>query len=141
MEFRKKIDKILSIKKIKLWRLGVESGLNNTLEKAYDDNREMRAKQTEKFLQNLRINSVWWKTGQGAVFIDQDEKPSPAEIPAPTGTKTMDMDVWEVIKGSNKIHEASHKIFELEFERLWGLIEKFGPSAPINKEPIQKNGN
>jgi hypothetical protein len=51
--------------------------------------------------------------------------------------KTMDMDVWEVIKGSNKI-------FELEFDRLWGLIERFGPPPPpstLKKEPIVKNGS
>lgn len=69
MTFQQKIDKILSIRKIKLWKLAEDSGLNSTLEKAYTDNREMRQKQTEKFLQNLGINPEWWATGKGDVFL------------------------------------------------------------------------
>lgn len=72
MTFQQKIDKILSIKRIKLWKLGVESGLNNTLEKAYTKNREMREKQTDKFLQNLNINPEWWNSGRGDVFLSNN---------------------------------------------------------------------
>jgi hypothetical protein len=34
MDFKAKIDKVLKIKKIKLWKLAEESGIGTTLEKA-----------------------------------------------------------------------------------------------------------
>lgn len=76
MTFIEKIDKILTIKGIALWRLAELSQLNSTLEKAYAQNRNMRATTTAKFLQNLRINREWWETGKGEVFLeDVPEKP------------------------------------------------------------------
>jgi len=89
-----------------------------------------------KFLRTFHVEQKWWETGEGEMFTAESGRSLGQQ-------KTMDLDVWEVIKGSNKIHEESHNIFKLEFERLWGLIEKFGPSPPppLNKEPVQKNGN
>jgi hypothetical protein len=70
MDFRQKIDKLLSIKGIKLYKLAEISGLGNTLEKAYEKNRDMRQSTTDRFIQKLRINSEWWKTGKGDVFAE-----------------------------------------------------------------------
>lgn len=54
------------------------------------------------------------------------------DVKISVGTKTMDMDVWEVIKGSSKI-------LELEFDRLWGLIDRLVPPQPQvnNKKETQ----
>lgn len=61
MDFRQKIDKVLSINKVKLWKLAEESGLGTTLEKAYKENREMRSVKTDQFLQNIGIPRAWWE--------------------------------------------------------------------------------
>lgn len=69
MTFVEKIDKILTVRGIKLWKLASESGLNSTLEKAYADDREMTGEPTRRFLQKLRINSAWWESGEGDIFL------------------------------------------------------------------------
>jgi hypothetical protein len=58
-------------------------------------------------------------------------------------SKTMDMDVWEFIKGTNEVIKSSNQILQLEFERLWALVEKYSPPAPplMTKDPVVKNGN
>jgi hypothetical protein len=68
MTFKEKIDKILTIKGIKLYKLAEMSGLGNTLEKAYEKDREMRTSTTERFIQKMGINSVWWEQQKGEVF-------------------------------------------------------------------------
>jgi hypothetical protein len=68
MDFKEKIDKVLSIRKIKLWKLAEISGLGNTLEKAYEENREMRKAGTDQLLQKLGINTEWWNTQEGELF-------------------------------------------------------------------------
>ena len=60
MDFQQKIDKVLTVSKVKLWKLAEESGLGTTLEKAYNQNREMREAKTEQLLQNLGISKEWW---------------------------------------------------------------------------------
>lgn len=82
MTFREKIDKVLIIKGIKLYKLAEISGLGNTLEKAYEENRPMRDSTTDKFLQNLGIRKEWWEDEKGEVF----EENSTAAIKS-TGSK------------------------------------------------------
>src|SRR5687767_15676311 len=77
MTFKEKIDRIKELRGWKLSKLARESGLNSTLEKAYNDGktgREMSETSTLKFLQNLRINPEWWKNGQGEVFLPAENK-------------------------------------------------------------------
>lgn len=69
MGFKEKIDKLLSIKGIKLYKLAEISQFGNTLEKAYADNREMTPRKTKTFIHNLGINKVWWDTGEGEIFL------------------------------------------------------------------------
>jgi hypothetical protein len=71
MDFREKIDKILEDKQIKLYKLAEISGLGNTLEKAYEENREMRTSTTERFLQKLGINTEWWETQNGNIYVEK----------------------------------------------------------------------
>lgn len=74
-----------------------------------------------KFLRTFHVKTEWWETEEGEMFTPGTDRPRSE------ATKTMDLDVWEVIKGSNKI-------FELEFDRLWRLIERFAPPpAPPSK--------
>jgi hypothetical protein len=70
MEFRTKIDKILRARNLALYKLGEVSGLNSTLEKAYNENREMRTTTTRRFLQEMGISEDWWEKGQGDIFVD-----------------------------------------------------------------------
>lgn len=138
MNFCEKIDKVLKTNTLGISSIGsLESEIgvsNGTIQKPYNKKRHPGLRTVKKIIELLRINQDWWDSGKGEIYTTATK--------STYETKTMDMDVWELIKGSNKIHEASHKIFELEFERLWGLIEKFGPPAPsLNKDPIIKNGN
>lgn len=68
MEFKTKIDKILKVKNIALWKLAEVSGLHSTLEKAYKENREMRPTTTRKFLENVGINPRWWESNSGEIL-------------------------------------------------------------------------
>lgn len=71
MDFRQKIDRILSIKKIRPYKLAEISKMGNTLEKAYQENREMTQTSTEKFLRNMGISSEWWQHQKGPEFLSQ----------------------------------------------------------------------
>lgn len=135
MNFCEKIDKVLKTNRLGISaianleaRIGVSNG---TIQKPYNKMKPPGLKTVKKIIELLRINPEWWDTGKGDIYLYTHHEQS-------TGpTKTMDLDVWEVIKGSNKI-------FELEFDRLWGLIERFGPPPPppsLKKEPTVKNGN
>jgi phage repressor protein C with HTH and peptisase S24 domain len=72
MDFRHKIDIILDLLQIKLWKLATISGLGNTLEKAYSENREMRDSTTIKFLQKLYIKKQWWEEPGGQPWTVSD---------------------------------------------------------------------
>lgn len=104
MNFREKIDKVLEIKGIKLYKLCEVSKLGSTLQKAYEDNREMKTPSTEKFLENLRINRKWWESGEGQIF-SEDEKTTSVD----SDTKTED----EI-----KILEFYQNLFEAKTEYI-----------------------
>lgn len=72
MDFRQKIDKILTLKGIKLYKLAEISGLGNTLEKAYAENREMKQGTTDRFIQKVGINYEWWKTQKGDILNENN---------------------------------------------------------------------
>jgi len=74
MDFREKIDKILSVKEIKLYKLAEISGLGNTLEKAYADNREMRSTTTDRFIHKMGINPDSWDNSDGPEFLPDSER-------------------------------------------------------------------
>jgi hypothetical protein len=76
MEFKEKIDKVLAIKKITITKLSQISGMGDTLQKAYSDNREMRPQTTDRFLHKMSISPQWWETGQGDVFSQSVTKTS-----------------------------------------------------------------
>jgi hypothetical protein len=77
MDFKTKIDKVLKLKKLALWKLAEEADLASTLRKAYKQNREMRPSTTEKFLEALKISEKWWNSGQGEVFISFNTEDMP----------------------------------------------------------------
>jgi hypothetical protein len=76
MEFREKIDNILAIKKITVTKLSQISGIGDTLQKAYRDNREMSRTLTERFLHKMGINSTWWYAREGEIFLSDVAKPA-----------------------------------------------------------------
>lgn len=73
MTFKEKIDKLLSVSKKKfnsLYDLETKSGLGmGTLRKAYEENREPSNRIIGKFLETLRINTEWWETGNGEIYL------------------------------------------------------------------------
>lgn len=86
MTFREKVDKILKDKELSLWKLAEDSGLKTTLQKAYGENREMSPKKTTEFLEKVCINSVWWKSGKGDVFLENgthgdEQQPKDGKVP------------------------------------------------------------
>jgi hypothetical protein len=95
MDFREKIDKLLEIKGIKLYKLAEISGLGNTLEKAYEDNRNMRTSTTERFLHKLGINEEWWETGIGDVFLTSVDNPTDNKEISMTAKETFWREVME----------------------------------------------
>lgn len=74
MNFREKIDKLLTVRDKKInsiHDLERISGLGmNTLRKAYDENREPSKKTVWKILESLEISSEWWDTGKGEIFTE-----------------------------------------------------------------------
>lgn len=117
MDFKEKIDKVLEIRGIKLWRLAQESKLNSTLEKAYAENREMTETMTTKFLQNLGINSGWWETGKGDVF-EETQQMEEAHYP------TLLQILMESVKGVNKLVDANNGLVgELSKDKNWAMSE------------------
>lgn len=72
MQFREKIDKLLEIKGIRLSKFAKVTDMGNTLEKAYQENRDMTDTLTQKFLHNASINPAWWDTGQGPEFLSKE---------------------------------------------------------------------
>lgn len=81
MEFREKIDKILEVKQLKLWKLAEESGLNSTLEKAYKENRELSDKKLTEFLEKMGISRQWWRTGKGEIFSEKPTSVPKEDLP------------------------------------------------------------
>ena len=77
MDFKTKIDKLLKVKKLALWKLAEQSALESTLRKAYKQNREMRQATTDKFLENLGISHEWWHQGTGEIFISHSTEDMP----------------------------------------------------------------
>lgn len=83
MNFKEKIDKLLSISGKKfnsVYDLEVKSGVGmGTLRKAYDENREPSKRTIWKFLEALSINTEWWETGKGDIYLQkgtQDKEPA-----------------------------------------------------------------
>lgn len=62
-----------------LYKLGEVSGLNSTLEKAYNENREMRPTTTRRFIQEMAISEEWWEKGSGEIFVNGGSYNLPSE--------------------------------------------------------------
>lgn len=97
MTFREKIDKILSIKKIKLWKLAEISGLKTTLEKAHEENREMSARKTKEFLEKMGIDPDSWDSPGGPEFLPADMQGRPSE-----DVRQVSKDVIDIIEGNTE---------------------------------------
>jgi transcriptional regulator with XRE-family HTH domain len=73
MNFREKIDNLLRVSEKKfnsLYDLEQKSGVGTgTLRKAYEDNREPSKRTIWKFLESLSINTDWWETGKGDIYL------------------------------------------------------------------------
>lgn len=58
-------------------QLGLAAGLGNATVNDWSDNHiENPTRAVEDFLKYHLINEVWWKTGEGEVFITQAQKPA-----------------------------------------------------------------
>lgn len=75
MNFKEKIDKLLSVSGKKfnsLYDLEVKSGVGmGTIRKAYEENREPSKRIIWKFLESLSINTDWWETGKGDIYLEK----------------------------------------------------------------------
>lgn len=112
MDFKGKIDKILSIKGIKLYKLAEISGLGNTLEKAYQDNREMKKGTTDRFIQNLGIIPESWDADSGPDFIaGSDEKPTHSEKAAAVAEKTVGDNPLNMIRSLLELEKVGNYMF------------------------------
>ena len=113
MEFTAKIDKILKIKGIKLWELEQMAGMNSTIKKAYDENRELRGSTESRFLEKCGINPVWWKSGAGDIFI--------LDSSSVVDVITIPREVWERMElESQRDHDENVKINR----RAWDQIDE-----------------
>lgn len=80
MNFKEKIDKLLEVKAIALWKLAELGGVKkSTLEKAYDRNGELRPPNLDEFLQKLGVNPTWWETGEGQIILPKAELARPMD--------------------------------------------------------------
>lgn len=135
MDFVEKINKIKTVSKLSVRKLGLKSGLESTLEKAYSDNREMKDSNTEKLLRNLGINPEWWNSGIGEVFTGappRNEKA--AEEPQPP---TLLQILLESVRGVNKLVDANNGLVDkLDKDKNWALaeLEKLHAKLGITKE-------
>jgi hypothetical protein len=141
MDFEKKIDKILTERKLTITKLAEISGLKDTLHKAYRENREMSERKTVEFLQNVGISSTWWESGQGDIFT----KHKTASQPAPDFERGLVYkDLVEtnsnyklvpntLIDGEYRMVQANtlmtqdkliNQLMD-EVSRLWALVEEF----------------
>jgi hypothetical protein len=73
MNFKEKIDNLLRVSEKKfnsIYDLEVKSGVGTgTLRKAYDENREPSKRTIWKFLEALSINTEWWESGKGDIYL------------------------------------------------------------------------
>lgn len=78
MNFKEKIDNLLRVSGKKfnsIYDLELKSGVGTgTIRKAYDENREPSKRTIWKFLESLSINTEWWETGKGEIYL---ENPTP----------------------------------------------------------------
>lgn len=134
MDFVEKINKIKTVSKLSVRKLGLKSGLESTLEKAYSDNREMKDVNTDRLLQNLGINREWWETGNGEVFVKPPPVQPIAEEPQPP---TLLQILLESVRGVNKLVDANNGLVdELSKDKNWALteLEKLHARLGIPKE-------
>lgn len=81
MTFKEKIDIILKIKKLKIYKLAEKTGLGGTLHKAYQFNRPMREKTTDILISKMHINREWWESGKGDVFTNEPDIDDNDQLP------------------------------------------------------------
>jgi hypothetical protein len=123
MKFKEKIDKVLAVKKITITKLSQISGIGDTLQKAYRDNREMSRTVTERFLHKMAINSTWWETGEGSIILQTQEED---EI-----NFTLPREAWDELKKNNSsftsVITSFNKALEVMREdkvQLYSIIDK-----------------
>jgi hypothetical protein len=126
MDFKEKIDKILEIKGIKIWKLGDDANMRSTLEKAYKDNREMTDRKTENFLQNLGINKRWWETGEGEIFqedIETDMHPND-RVPEEVYRNLVETNTEYMLVPKTILNEEYRILLSSEIEHRKKLLEE-----------------
>jgi phage repressor protein C with HTH and peptisase S24 domain len=112
MDFTTKIDNILRIKGIKLWELEKIVGMNSTIKKAYEDNRELTGSTESKFLERARINPVWWKTGEGEIFLSEIQDKESITIP---------LELWTQMQNEKQTESVEYMKVH---RRAWDQLEE-----------------
>ncbi len=75
MNFKEKMDKILTISELSIGAIEAKCGISNaTLRNKYKDNEFPTKKIIDKLIIGLGINEDWWKTGKGDILIPSNRK-------------------------------------------------------------------
>lgn len=73
-----------------------------------------------------------WKEAYGDDIIKLSETNVSHETP---GVKVLEIDVWDEIKGTHKDLRENNKMFQVEIDRLWALVNRLAPGN--NGEPVK----
>lgn len=134
MDFRTKVDNVLKAKGIKLWKLAELSGLGTTLEKAYNDNREMRDSSTVKFLQKVGISKTWWETQEGELLNNEVAEPG-VDYDGPDPEK-----IYRKIVEGNTEYVLIHRTVLEEKYRLVAIEQILKDEKELERKDLQIAG-
>ena len=124
MDFREKIDNILKARGIARWKLAQEAGINSTIEKAYQENREMRESTTQKFLEALKISPDWWHHGTPPIFLEEKKR---KEV-------TVSREAWEELQTTLASQRVAIKDAAEQNKLLTGIIDRLTKQVEEKKK-------
>ena len=117
MDFCQKIDAICRIKKITRSKLARLSGLNSTLQKAYESNREMLPNSTWMLLDNIGVRETWWTEGDGEIFEPKPELRGVTKPGQAGDGQSVDLDALRIIDIGHPDYLLLHKKALAELEK------------------------
>ena len=112
MSFEEKISIILETNQLGIAtknKLEVFCDIGTSGLSKYDPEKGQPGKSTiKKLLEKLRINPVWWKTGEGSIYLGDNQQDA-------VNTKVLPMDAWMLLQDDNRE-------FKKEIGNLWEMI-------------------
>lgn len=121
MDYKSKFDKVLTTKGLRVYEaeklLGFSPG---TLQKAYNENRDLSKRLSKEFLKMFHVERLWWETGQGEIFSENSG--SLLEESIPEYNKQNGSAVW--MEKVINLQEKMLKDYEAEVKRLSKELEE-----------------